>query len=199
MKTASDRGRETELPGTDLGNVGEVEATQGARMSLRGRVRALLGVGEEGSQLVEFAMVAPVFLVLLTGMASFAMALYSYQELGYAVSGAVQSVASQQGLVADACAAIVSDVDATLPNWNSSNFKYTLQIYETSSTSVTAGPTTGTGFSCTADTADMTAYEPITLTVVYPYVWLPIMGWSRTGNTFASSGNLSVTQSAMAQ
>jgi Flp pilus assembly protein TadG len=199
MKAANDCGSEAKLPGTDVGNAGEAEATHGARMSLRGRIRALLGAGEEGSQLVEFAMVAPVFLVLLTGMASFAMALYSYQELGYAVSGAVQSVAAQQGLVGDACAAIVTDVDATLPNWSSSNFKYTLQVYETSSTSVTAGPTTGTGFSCTADTADMTANEPITLTVSYPYSWFPIMGWARTGNTFAASGNLSVTQSAMAQ
>jgi hypothetical protein len=55
----------------------------GARKkSLLGRIRRGLWSGEEGNALVELAFVAPIVMLLLTGVASFSMALYSYQQLG---------------------------------------------------------------------------------------------------------------------
>jgi len=46
--------------------------------------------GEEGTELVEFAIVVPGLMIVLTGVASFALAFYSLQQLGNATTTAVQ-------------------------------------------------------------------------------------------------------------
>jgi len=169
--------------------------------SIRGSIRALLSGSERGSQLVEFAFVAPILLVLLTGMASFAMALYKYQQLGYATSTAAEGVGDQYGLLADPCAQIVSDVTASLPGWTAGNFTYTLYVTDSSNVSHTYGPTTGSGFSCTATTAVWAQNYPMTIQISYAYSWFPIMNWTHWGstNTFVPSGSLSVSESVLVQ
>jgi Flp pilus assembly protein TadG len=163
----------------------------------------LLSGSERGSQLVEFAFVAPILLVLLTGMASFAMALYKYQQLGYATSTAAQGVGDQYGLLADPCAQIVTDVTASLPSpaWTAGNFTYTLYITDKSNVSHQYGPTTGSGFSCTPATTVWAQNYPMTIQVSYAYNWFPIMNWTRWGstNTFVPTGSLSVSESVLVQ
>jgi hypothetical protein len=163
----------------------------------------LLSGSERGSQLVEFAFVAPILLVLLTGMASFAMALYKYQQLGYATSTAAEGVGDQYGLIADPCAQIVTDVTSSLPGWIAGNFTYTLYVTDKSNVSHTYGPTTGSGFSCTAveSTPVWAQNFPMTIQISYAYTWFPIMNWTRWGssNTFVPSGSLTVSESVLVQ
>lgn len=182
---------------------GAQQTSQGATvwvrpLTLRQKLYAFVGAKEDGSQLVEMAVVAPILLVILTGMASFGLALYSQQQLGLAAANAVQAIATGTSLITDPCATAATDVAASLPQWNAANISYVLTIYTKSTTSVTASGT-GSSFSCKSDAADLTTFQPVTLKVTYPYSWFPIFTWAKYGSTFVPSGSLSTTQAAMAQ
>jgi Flp pilus assembly protein TadG len=148
--------------------------------------RAMRVKGEEGNALIELAIALPVVLALLTGAASFSMAFYNLQQLETATSFAAQQLAGSQSLTSDPCASVQTWVTQMLPNWSASKFTYTVVI--TNSTN-TFGPTTGSSFSCKSGAADLTANQPVTVTVTYAYSWLPILKWSTlSGITATASG-----------
>lgn len=183
------------------GNFGAIHARgtlePGAERWWRGRIRNWLRMGEEGNALVELAFVAPIMMVMLTGLASFAMALYSYQELGYAVSSAAQQVGAEQGLITDPCATLESDITSALPGWTVSKFTFTTTITNSSGPN-TFGPLAGTAFTCTSGASDMTLNEPMSVTVSYQYSWFSIFTW-RPNSTFTPSGNLTVTEAVLVE
>jgi Flp pilus assembly protein TadG len=205
MKKMSGRGWRAIFRASGRTNSEGAEPAGGAKQSLRARLYTLLVSEEEGTQLVELALVAPVFLIMLTGIASFAMALYSYQQLGYATSTAAQWVAAEYGMTTndgsfDPCAAIATEVTAALPNWATSKFTYTMSITSGSggaTTTTTFGPTTGS-FTCSSGYSDLTANEPIVVKVSYAYTWFSILTWN-PDNSFKPSGSLSVTEAALVQ
>ena len=135
---------------------GAVSRGVGNRRFFGKRSSAHLRDGEEGNALVEFALVAPLMLLLMTGMFSVVMALMNYQQLGNAVNTASQQVMAARSNGSDPCAAVVSTVTTVLPSWTASKFTYTVQIYTTATASTTYGPTTGSSFSCTAGEANLT-------------------------------------------
>jgi Flp pilus assembly protein TadG len=165
---------------------------------LLGRIRLMVFGREEGNALIELAFVAPIMMLMLTGLASFAMALYSYQQLGYAVASAAQQVGAQQGLITDPCATLESDITTSLPGWTVSKFTFTTVIADSGGTNHTFGPTAGSGFSCTAGASDMALNEPMSVTVSYQYSWFSIFTW-RPNNTFTPSGNLTVSESVLVE
>lgn len=146
--------------------------------------------GEEGGSLVEFAIVLPLMMTVLTGAASFTMALYSFQQLGNATSTAAQQLGAEQGLITDPCATTVTTVTSALPNWTASKLTYTVTITDSSGTAHTFGPTAGSSFSCTSGASDMAANEPVTVQVSYTYSWFPILG-------FSPSSSLTATEAAL--
>lgn len=164
------------------------------------RVRLLgwLREGEEGNALIELAFVAPIMMLMLTGLASFAMALYSYQQLGYAVSAAAQQVGAEQGLITDPCATLDSDITTALPGWTVSKFTFSASITDSNGTAHPFGPTSGASFSCTAGANDMALNEPMSVTVSYQYNWFSIFTW-RPNNTFTPSGNLTVSEAVLVE
>lgn len=167
--------------------------------SWRGRIRLWLFGREEGNALIELAFVAPIMMLMLTGLASFAMALYSYQQLGYAVAAAAQQVGDEQGLISDPCATLESDITTALPGWTVSKFTFSATITDSSGTAHAFGPTVGSGFSCgPSGGSDMALNEPMAVTVSYQYNWFSIFTW-RPNNTFTPSGNLSVTESVLVE
>jgi Flp pilus assembly protein TadG len=177
-------------------------------LTLRQQLYSFFGAREEGSQLVEMAVVAPLLLVILTGMASFGMALYSQQQLGLATANAAQAVATGASYITNPCQSVEADVTSGLPNWTAASFNYTITI-----TMVTSGTTTtqtdtwkGTSYPADCTTTDLTdltstpaQFHPFTLKVTYPYSWFPIMNWGSYGSTIKPSGNLTSTQAAMIQ
>jgi Flp pilus assembly protein TadG len=171
--------------------------SRGVRAGIRaiGRlVRARHRCGEEGGALVEFALVFPLMLVLMTGMFSVVMAVMNYQQLGNATNGAAQQLITARGNVADPCAVVVTAVTGTLPSWTTSKFTYTVTLTNSAGTATTYGPTAGSGFSCTAGAAVLTSGtgaegQPASVTVTYQYTWLPIM-WSGWAPVLNLSGNL---------
>lgn len=164
----------------------------GARQQTnRQQRRALPFEDVEGVALVEFAMVLPLLMAILTGAASFCMALYSYQQLGYAASNAAQQLAAQAGLkVADPCANVVTTVTASLPNFTPSKITYTVTITDPSGVAHPYGPTAGSSFSCTPGSAYLGANEPATVQVSYQYSWFPILGFSPSSNLISSESAL---------
>ncbi len=150
--------------------------------------------GDEGGALVELAIALPLIMTLLTGAASFSLALYSYEQLGNAVSSATQLLGEEQGITTDPCNTAMTAVTAALPNWTASNFTYTVTITNSSgtATSYPSGSTYGSGskFSCTAGAANMAANEPVTLTVSYAYSWFPILDFSPSSPIAASESAL---------
>jgi Flp pilus assembly protein TadG len=175
-------------------------------LTWRQQLRAFIGVKEDGSQLVEMAVVFPLLCIILTGMACFGLALYSQQQLGFVTANAVQSLATGASIngTTDPCATVESSVTKSLPTWVAGNFTYTLTIYTSSTAYTTSGPTKGTGFSCTGQAANLNStgaeFQPAILTVSYPYSWFPIFTWSKYGtNASQPTGSLSTTQSALIQ
>ncbi len=146
--------------------------------------------GVEGTALVEFAIVLPLLMTILTGGASFCMALYSFQQLGYAGSNAAQLLAAEQGLITDPCAVTASTVTAALPNWTPSKITYTVIITDSTGTAHTFGPTAGSSFSCTSGASDMAANEPVTVQVSYQYSWFPILSYSPSSSLTSSESAL---------
>jgi len=158
---------------------------------MSGRLRAILSSNVEGQSLVEFAVVLPMLLMILTFMFSISLAMISYEQLNSATSSAaLQVLATSRNVLSDPCASVETSVSTALPGFTSSKLTYTVTIQNSSGTNVTYGPTTGTGFSCTAAATVLSEDAPSTpglLTVSYPYTWIPVYMQKMTGN-------LSVTQ-----
>jgi Flp pilus assembly protein TadG len=150
---------------------------------------------EEGATLMETAVTLPVFLGALAVGASVSLGLYNVQQLSNASSIAITAVAENRGLTADPCKLAVSSITATLPHWTAGNFTYTLTIsYPTSTgttSTVTYGPTTGSGFTCPAGVGYQAENYAVTLKVGYAYSWLPIVGSHSTGTIAATEGTMS--------
>jgi Flp pilus assembly protein TadG len=142
--------------------------------------------GEEGAALLEFAVTLPLFLTVLTGTASFSLALYFLQQIGNATSTASQLLGAEAGLITDPCASTVTSVTASLPNMTASKITYTVVITDSGGTAHTYGPTAGSSFSCTAGAAEMAPNEPVTVTVKYSYSWLPILAFSPSSSLVSS-------------
>jgi hypothetical protein len=139
---------------------------------------------------MEFAVTLPVFVTLVTGMASLSLAGYSLQQLGNATSNAVQMVGAEAGLESDPCAQAVTTVTATLPNWTASGFTYTEVITDVNNATHTYGPTTGSSFSCTAGAALISQNKSVVLTVKYAYKWLPILAFTPSSSLTSIEGAL---------
>jgi Flp pilus assembly protein TadG len=175
------------------------------------KLRAFFGASEEGSQLVEMALMFPILLVLLTGMASFGMALYSQQQLGLATANAVQAAATGASIsTANPCQTIETNVSNSLPGWTATSISYSFTVYYLESNGTTVTSTneswTGTGYSsCSGSTlatelgSSASQFQAAVLTVSYPYKWFPVMSWAGWGSTFKATGNLQSTQAAMIQ
>ncbi len=151
--------------------------------------------GEEGAALVEFAVTLPLLMMVLTGTASFSLALYFLQQIQSATASAVMSVGGEAGLFPnnDPCAAAAGFVTKALPNLAPSKLNLTLTITDTSLNTDTYPSGSGSGsassFSCRNAPA-MEADSPVTLTVTYTYTWLPILN-------FSPNSNLTATQAAI--
>ena len=148
--------------------------------------------GEEGAALLEFAVTLPLLMTVLTGTASFSLALYFLQQIGNATSTAAQLLGAEQGLITDPCNTVVKSVTASLPSLTASKLTYTVSITDSSNTVHTTAATTGSSFSCTTYASYMAPNEPVTVKVSYAYSWLPVLN-------FSPSSGLTSSETALAE
>jgi Flp pilus assembly protein TadG len=161
---------------------------------------------EEGSELMEFALVFPALMCVLTLVVSGAFAFYSFQQLGTATANAAQYVANDAGLSTNPCLTAASQVTGAwqLTGWNASSFSYTLSITQavgTSSASTATSSGTGSAFTCSSMASDLSGTPPVAvvLKVSYPYNWLPVFSaHNYSGHWAPTTGNITVTQGAVA-
>jgi Flp pilus assembly protein TadG len=176
-KPAEPRG-ETMKMGNGLRKIGNLFARRSRRAFGRR--------GEEGAALLEFAITLPLLMTVLTGTASFSLALYLLQQIGNATSTAAQLLGADVGLVSDPCNVVVKSVTGSLPNLTASKITYTVSITDNTGTVHTTPATTGSSFSCTSYASYMYANYPVTVTVSYAYSWLPILGFSPSSGLSSS-------------
>jgi hypothetical protein len=110
------------------------------------RVCHSLRTRSDGGSLVEFALVLPVLLLLVTGMFSFGIAINNYLTLTNAVSIGARFLAVDRGLNLDPCAASVAVIEGTAFGFNPAGLSFTFVINGTTypgtscvSTSLTSG------------------------------------------------------------
>jgi len=202
-------GTESSAAGIGAGESSEIELGENLRtrtdFPAQSATRAFHSFCDEGSALVETAIVLPLVLLILTAAASYAWSFYGLQELGNAVTAAAQAVGTNARSVSNPCSVVVTQVTATLPDWNASNLTYTVSFSNSSSNTTPTTPYSWTGStaptSCAAEgdmgSTPQMANTPISVTVQYNSTGLPIFQWLASWNINPLS-NLSSSETTMA-
>lgn len=146
--------RDAALPGESI-------ETQSPREQV---VRARLSRKEKGQSLVEFALVLPVLLLVVTGITTFGLLINNYLALTDAVSTGARLLAINRGQTTDPCAITATAIENAAPYLTPANLTFTITLN---------GATVG-GSSCsstsvsTGAAADMVAGAPAIVRVTYP-------------------------------
>jgi len=155
----------------DMRKLNHSVATMWAQSHSRKRCRRfLLGAGSEnGGALVEFALVLPVLLLVVTGITTFGIALNNYMQLTQAVGIGAQALSVSRGNTTDPCNTVSSAVIAAAPYLVSTSISFTTKIY-TSSSSSTSYPGTSCSSSSTTTGAagNLTQGQAAVVTATYP-------------------------------
>jgi len=136
--------------------------------SLRERVRAVFRArSDEGQSLLEFALVAPILLVVVTGIATFGFTLNNYLVMTNAVNTGAQLLALTRNspTYPDPCAAAVTAFQNAAPILKTSNLKYSFVLSTQTYASNTTTCTGGTAYLLQGQSAQMTVTYPCNLTV----------------------------------
>lgn len=154
--------------------------TPGAHLHVR-RSIALLAVRNEGGSLVEFALIAPLMLALVTGIFGLGFALVFYLQLNNAVDVGARTVAviratNSDGTTPDPCAAALSAITSAAPSLNSSQISLSVNLNGNPYNSVT---------SCSNGAANVVAGKTAQITATYPYT-LMLFGWRPVAMTLSA-------------
>jgi Flp pilus assembly protein TadG len=134
-------------------------------------VRALLHRNEEGSALVEIALVTPVLMAIVTGICSFAIGFNNQLTLTNAVGSGAQYLQLIRTTTADPCADTLTAIQGAAPGLTPGSISLTVTMNgQTPSQS---------GNKCPGAQSDLVAGEPVTVSATYPCV-LAIYGASFT-------------------
>lgn len=143
---------------------------QATQRAIRKGTRAL-GRRDEGQSLVEFGLVAPVLLIVLTGIFSFGIILTQYEVLTDSVSAGARAFALSRlqttpALAAsDPCAYAISVLEAASPSLKASSLTFAITYTNNQSTTpVVTNYTT----SCTALAGAMHSDDQVQITATYP-------------------------------
>jgi Flp pilus assembly protein TadG len=129
---------------------------------------------EDGNALVEFAMVAPVMLMIMMGIIVIGSTMSNYLQLIEATASAARTVAVSRSNTLNPCTTVTSAVSGGAPLLNSANMTYTLVLNNSAGTTLgTYGPTTGSlSCSSTSYTSGAPSYlqqgGSASVTVTYP-------------------------------
>jgi Flp pilus assembly protein TadG len=120
------------------------------------QLRRLLG--NEGGALVEFALVLPLMMMLITGLFSFGIALTNYVELTQATGSGAQYLQTLRTSTSDPCADTLSAIMSAAPNFQSSKVTLTL----------TMNGTSVSGSSCSGDQSYLVQGTSVKVNAKYP-------------------------------
>lgn len=145
--------------------------------SQRVRLRALRPPhGEQGSAMIEFALVFPVLLIMVTGVLSFGIYLRQNLALTDAVNIGAKLLSVNRGNTLDPCALVYNAVVAAAPSLNPSNMTFTYTFDGTAQ----SGSSCSSASSSSGPPSELVAGTPISVTVTYPCS-LTVVGVSYIG------------------
>jgi Flp pilus assembly protein TadG len=135
-----------------------------ARRFVRRDVRGLLR-DRSGAPAVEFALIAPLLLMMIMGIIQFSITLNNYIELTEAVRTGARNLAISRAMAsATPYTTTVADIGASAGNLTASSITTTMSV---NGTACTSDSTCSTALSTAAgDTATVTATYPCNLTVM---------------------------------
>lgn len=131
--------------------------------SMRERIRSRCRLGEEGSNLVEFALIIPVLMGLLTGIFSFGLAMLNYESLTHGTAAAAQYLAVARGAVTDPCADAFTKLSGAASSLNKPDITVSVQFGANQAVSQ-KGPTA----TCQGSKSQMVAGSTVTVGGSYP-------------------------------
>jgi Flp pilus assembly protein TadG len=127
-------------------------------------VRRILSQREEGQSLVEFSLVLPIFLLLVTGIFAFGIAYNNWLVLTDATSVGGRTVAIYRGNTLDPCSTAATAIQGAAPGLNASNITYAFLISGVSY----SGSTCSSSSTTTGAAGNMVQGGTITVTTTYP-------------------------------
>ena len=145
----------------------------GGTVFRRARRRSRLLFAEDGGPLVEFAMVLPMMMAVMTGIFYLGIGLAQYIELTNATDIAARQISISRGvssLAADPCSTGTTYFEAAAPNLATSNLTFTYTI----------NGTAHTGTSCTSLALTSASQgENVEVQASYPvHLGIYGLGWS---------------------
>lgn len=173
-----------------------LHCAEGLQRCVRPVGRELLPAWEEGQALVEFALVAPVILLVLTGICSLGIAMNQYELLTFGTGDGARAFALSRGqanwsptTASDPCEYTYDTAMAAMPTLNASNLTMTITFTPPSGSDHTAktwsnvSATSGcSGF--TLDGTDINGSIQVQTTYpVLPVIWGHAMSLNLTANT----------------
>jgi Flp pilus assembly protein TadG len=133
------------------------------------RFRSLLRTGDDGSAIIEFAMVLPMLLVITTGVLVFGVAMNNYLQLNNAVSVGARTLAISAQMTLDPCATASSAITGAVPNLTASKFTFSYVMngtpYSGTSCSSASVSTGAAGNLASGTTGSVTATYPLNLSI----------------------------------
>jgi Flp pilus assembly protein TadG len=145
--------------------------------------------------MVEFALVVPLLLLVLTGIFSFGIIFNQYEVLTNATNSAARAFAvsagsdgqQSQALNNDACAEVATIVQGSAPNITSSNLTYKIvYTHLPSSASPTVSTYNGTGGSApTCSSLLLYSGDSVKVSVTYP-VSATLFSWTSQNYTLSA-------------
>jgi Flp pilus assembly protein TadG len=126
--------------------------------SLVRRIRALLRGGEQGSSLIEFGLIFPAFMMLLTAICTFAIAFSNELTLTSAVGSGAQYLQLIRTTTSNPCADTLSAIESAAPNLTPGSISLSFNFNGTSVS----------GNSCSGDQSYLVQGEPVTVSATYP-------------------------------
>ncbi len=143
-----------------LNSIRRSEKTTGEIRSLIARFRCLSVSREQGSAMVETALVLPVICLLMTGIFSFSIALYQKLELAHGVASGARFLSTDKADT-DPCSAAVSKIYASAPTLAQASITTTFVLDGTTYSGKTCS---GTTHLVSGKNAQITATYPCSLT-----------------------------------
>jgi len=123
---------------------------------------------QEGGPLVEFAMVLPMMMLVVTGIFYLGITLCLYLQLTNATQVGAQLLSVSRGQTTDPCSSVSAAVEAAAPNLKTSNLTFAY--------SLDGQPYSGT--TCSAGASYLVQGTSASLTVTYPVnVGIYGLGW----------------------
>jgi hypothetical protein len=153
----------TTMSQTDTFNSDSIKIRSGGKRVKAGNKR--------GQSLIEFTLVMPILLLVMTGMLSFGFALHNYLVLANGVTAGAQVLAISRGQTTDPCATAYAAVKSASLGLTTANLSMTVVINGTTY----SPPTPPLTPSCTAGAANMVQGTSAEVAATYPCI-LAVVG-----------------------